>query len=436
MIQNPLLAQAYRSAALALALVVAGCGGQQPGTPDGRVAPADSKPASDAALVATTDAAPDASTMSVIDGSIRSADAAVDAGATSSTDATINLPSDARATSVDAAPVDAAPQPSDAAQPDAAVDALVAVAPNWSQLSPPQSPSLRTEQQTDYDAVRDRIVLFGGIDSNGTKFDDTWEWDGTTWQSMSPMHKPPARRSGKMAYDPVRGVSVMFGGESQTGYSDDTWTWDGTDWTEQNPVQVPPSRSVFGMDYDATLDRVVMFGGFGQGCFNKFNSPYCGDTWQWDGSQWLEVTPSDPSSSPTARYGFAYVYDSQLGQIVMFGGAATSGGGNDTWTWDGAAWTQLSTATSPDSRYYTSMTYDSSTNRMVLWAGVLAASNSYASDMWQWDGANWSLLTPINTPQAQANESLVYDPVRDEIVSFGGDGLFGNENNQTWRYGN
>ena len=350
MLQIPSVVRAFYSSVLAMALVVAGCGGEQSGTPDGRIAPADSKRATDAPLVATADAAhmpqPDAFSVAVIDASMISSDAVVHVDATSSIDANNSVHSDAHITSADAAPADAAPAdaappPVDAAQPDASVDAFVSLTPNWSQLSPTQSPPARTGQQAAYDSARDRIVLFGGIDASGTKFDDTWEWNGTTWQNMSPVHTPPARRNARMAYDAAHGVSVMFGGESITGYIADTWTWDGTDWTAQALGQIPPSRSLYGMDYDATLERVVMFGGFGQGCFDKFSSPYCGDTWQWDGSQWLDVTPADASASPSARYGFAYVYDSQLGQIVMFGGATTSVFANDTWTWDGTAWTQL-----------------------------------------------------------------------------------------------
>jgi hypothetical protein len=32
--------------------------------------------------------------------------------------------------------------------------------------------------------VRKRIVLYGGFDAEGNKFNDTWEWDGQRWACL------------------------------------------------------------------------------------------------------------------------------------------------------------------------------------------------------------------------------------------------------------
>jgi hypothetical protein len=44
-----------------------------------------------------------------------------------------------------------------------------------------------------YDAVRDRIVLFGGNGPPGATPTDTWQWDGTQWER---------RASGRAAHAP------------------------------------------------------------------------------------------------------------------------------------------------------------------------------------------------------------------------------------------
>ena len=45
-------------------------------------------------------------------------------------------------------------------------------------------------------------------------------------------------------------------------------------------------------------------------------------------------------------------YDAATGQLVLFGGFDQQHGAdlNDTWTWNGTTWTQLSPATSPPAR--------------------------------------------------------------------------------------
>jgi len=36
-----------------------------------------------------------------------------------------------------------------------------------------------------YDAVRNRVVLFG-VSRSGQDFSDTWEWNGTAWSQITP----------------------------------------------------------------------------------------------------------------------------------------------------------------------------------------------------------------------------------------------------------
>jgi len=64
------------------------------------------------------------------------------------------------------------------------------------------------------------------------------------------------------------------------------------------------------MVYDSARGRVVLFGGYG-------SPPVFGDTWEWDGSNWVERTPA---TSPTDRYGHEMVYDHARGRVVLFGG--------------------------------------------------------------------------------------------------------------------
>src|SRR6266496_2944326 len=51
-----------------------------------------------------------------------------------------------------------------------------------------------------YDAVRQRVVLFGGLSSSGNSSNDTWEYDGTTWTQRTPGTSPSARQNHAMVY--------------------------------------------------------------------------------------------------------------------------------------------------------------------------------------------------------------------------------------------
>ena len=77
------------------------------------------------------------------------------------------------------------------------------------------SPSARTGHALAYDSARGRVVLFGGFDSSGNVFSDTWEWDGDAWTDVTPSGantSPSARNNHALAYDSARGRVVLFGG--------------------------------------------------------------------------------------------------------------------------------------------------------------------------------------------------------------------------------
>ena len=63
-------------------------------------------------------------------------------------------------------------------------------------------------------------------------------------------------------------------------------------------------------------------------------------------------------------------YDAAIGQLVLFGGTSSNGTVlNDTWTYNGTTWTQLSPLTSPSARSDFSMAYDPAMGQLVLFGG-------------------------------------------------------------------
>jgi pyruvate/2-oxoacid:ferredoxin oxidoreductase beta subunit len=119
-----------------------------------------------------------------------------------------------------------------------------------------------------------------------------------------------ARDQHAMAYDAARGQVVLFGGVGYSGTLNDTWVWDGTNWVEKTPTTRPSGRYGHAMAYDAARGQVVLFGG------HDASGPLS-DTWVWDGTNWVQKFPS---VNPPWRYGHAMAYDAARGQVVLFGG--------------------------------------------------------------------------------------------------------------------
>ena len=90
----------------------------------------------------------------------------------------------------------------------------------------------------EYYPQRAAVVLFGGVDSNGSLLNDTWEWNGTSWVSIGSHTAPAARMGHAMSYDPGEGSTplrghwgeiILFGGESASGLKlGDTWAYRST----------------------------------------------------------------------------------------------------------------------------------------------------------------------------------------------------------------
>lgn len=74
-------------------------------------------------------------------------------------------------------------------------------------------------------------------------------------------------------------------------------------------------------------------------------------------------------------------YDAATGKVVWFGGGGKTKLGN-TWTWDGATWTNQAPATSPPARENASMAYDAATGNVVLFGGGDPAGSRSFGDTW------------------------------------------------------
>ncbi len=306
----------------------------------------------------------------------------------------------------------------------------------WAQLSPTTAPPERFATSLAYDAAHGQVVMFGGFGYSSV-LNDTWVWNGTNWANVTPSSGNPSARSNQtMAYDDAQGEVVLFGGStSGTGSSrlGDTWLWNGTSWSQVTGLATtPPARSSAAMAYDAADGQIVLFGGLG------VSNSDLGDTWVWNGTSWAQATGL--SASPSARWGASMSYDAALGEVILFGGFDQTGvEDNDTWAWNGSAWTQLSPASSPTGRDSAGMDYDAALGQIVLFGGELALNGTYLNDTWVLSGNSpgnltWTQQTSGTSPAARATSAMAYDAAQNQVVLFGG---YSNINTygDTWNWG-
>ena len=219
--------------------------------------------------------------------------------------------------------------------------------------------------------LADRIVMFGGKDSQGHYLDDTWEWDGA-WHQQT-VAGPSAR--GQHAMVTFGNVIVLEGGYDDHGALSDTWEWDGTAWTNMNAKGPDLSNGAM----TAIQDHIAALAGPPpNGTTNK--------TWLFDGAMWSAVT----TNGPTGRTGFAMATVGT--SAILFGGYGVNDLTlglllDDTWQLDGTTWTELPVTGPPARSAYAMTTVDDS---VLLFGGLVA--NGIADDTWQWQGGAWTPL--------------------------------------------
>jgi cysteine-rich repeat protein len=341
----------------------------------------------------------------------------------------------------------------------------------WQRIMTPTTPAGRHRHAMVYDPFRGVIVL-AGSNNNPSALDpkvDTWEYDGTDWKQVATSTTTP--KVDIMGFDTINRRAIAYA-KPPAGGARSTYAWDGVSWTSLGQQQPGGGLEGASMTTDPR-GRVVLYGGvtFGNPSPNCTSKKY--DTWLWNGSTWAKTPPP----SPSWREGAAAAYDLDLHRIVVVGGENFATGLNQTWEFDGTGWklfdlqpwsagrfnavmaydggrkemvlyggqtdysgttllggtfvrsgttwTEKFPGSSPGGRAQQAMAYDASRGQLIFFGGFIEASPYYANDTWQWDGTNWTKLTPAHAPPARGRAAIAYDPLRGNLVMFGGFGAAG-----------
>ena len=109
-------------------------------------------------------------------------------------------------------------------------------------------------------------------------------------------------------------------------------------------------------------------------------------------------------------------FDTSRGVAVLFGGRDWMTGPNDeTWEWNGGAWSLARPPVSPRPREAAAMAYDESLGRTIL----VGAGPADEMATWMWNGTSWSEYRIVSPSQFHGG-AMAYDRARRRTVFLGG----------------
>ena len=241
---------------------------------------------------------------------------------------------------------------------------------------------------------------------------------------------PSPRRFPAMALDRARGKLVLYGGESwgAGGLSTltDTWEWDGVRW-QSFDAGGPGARAAAVMAWDEARSQMVLFGGAG-----VVGDPgHVDETWTWDGASWTQLSDAGPGK----RMLHSMSFDPRRRQVLLFGGDPALPTA-DTWGWDGTRWSKLAVAPGTILKWQTQMLTDRRNGDVLLYTGAPIGGDGgvgttlqpSVDDLWRLEGTAWK---PV--PNSRPGPSTVGV----SCAAWSDDGFFAlldtlNHSPQTW----
>lgn len=288
--------------------------------------------------------------------------------------------------------------------------------PSWTLWSSGVGPSARSYSAAAYRPGANRLMVFGG--QGATQLNDYWEFNflSSSWIQPTTSGTPPAARIAHGAvFDSAHNRFVVFCGTAGAAEVRDVWALDVSIptpvWTDISATgTVPNPRARFAMAATPSGNSVYIHGG-------KQSYHQRGDTWRLDLSGPLAVWTllADFTGAPTVRLEHAGCLDN-AGRFVIGTGKYLNRLCSDVWELDitlpSPAWAQLAVPTTPPNLAFAQSAYDPVGNRMIVFSGVV--NGAHTSGLWQLDLSvsppAWSLLSAAGVPPSpRSGASFVYD---------------------------
>jgi hypothetical protein len=154
-----------------------------------------------------------------------------------------------------------------------------------------------------------KVLLFGGGNVQTGRGDPgTWTYDpaANVWEELKLDEQPAPRALSPMVYDAVNQRVVLFGGDQLSQLLSDTWTFDGRRWEEKKPALAPAPRGGHALLWLPLAKKVLLLGGYGyESAVGYYPAVYRDrplEAWTYDaaGDKW-EFVASWSKDCPLAR---------------------------------------------------------------------------------------------------------------------------------------
>lgn len=273
------------------------------------------------------------------------------------------------------------------------------------------APPLRPVSQSWFDSARGRTVITSTAPGNM----GSWYWNGLAWSQAGAGRQLPAGTQ-SLTYDSWRGRMLSFGGYHIHSFEiDELWQLQAgaPSLLGSSLGSGATARYMHAAAFDTWRGRLVVFGGARWDAGGAHYLPLLDlATYEWDGQSWFSTPmpggPWQPNTHPNTRLSPAMAFDRQRGRTVLFGGAFINSvyspvWRNDTYEWDGAAWTLMQPANSPPAAGVR-LFFDAARGQCVA---------QVANLLWAWDGTDWTQLAIPLAPGV-----VDYDTSRGLYVAF------------------
>jgi hypothetical protein len=221
----------------------------------------------------------------------------------------------------------------------------------WTDLSPivepmaANSPQNRESHVAAMDTSNGRLLIHGGKYGSSFLY-DLWAYDldGNSWTELLQSGTKPSARYGHVAaIDASTNRLLIFGGRDSENNKDDLWAYDlvNNGWTaiefgiSSSNGQPPLRRHSHVAAMDTSNGRLLIHAG-------SDGSSWRDDLWAYDldGNIFTELTPT--GTMPSARYGHVAALDASNTRLLIFSGQSMGGVLDDLWQF---AWVTTSTTT-------------------------------------------------------------------------------------------
>ncbi len=289
--------------------------------------------------------------------------------------------------------------------------------PRWVQINSPSAPAARTELSMAWAGGTSESLVVAGSGPGGT-YGDTWAFDGLRWRHVQTANVSPRTASALAGSD--FGGLLLFGGY---GAGADTYSFDGERWVNiSGGLSTAPSARFWSMAAP-TFDGMLLFGG------ENYSSTPLNDTWSiggFAGQDWTQVSAGAGVVPPIrGRGAMAQTVTNRSFSTLLFGGRTGANGTiwGDTWNLN-ESWTPLPVG-GPQPRFGHTMVYDPVRDATILFGGV-GGDGTPLNDLWEYRGGRWTpVITDGPTPPGRSSHGMAFDPERKAVVIFGGQGAGG-----------